>query len=126
MSSPTTITSKSNPRKRGKKKRSPRRGPPEFSLSAPLQGGDALFHSFFDHAGSGFALTSPDGHFIKVNPALCSMFGYPESPSEPLHGKHDGAGSMEPVDEMVPGNPGRQSRAMPRLPSSAGTVAAKQ
>jgi PAS domain-containing protein len=79
MSSPTTITSKSNPRKRGKKKRSPRRGPPEFSLSAPLQGGDALFHSFFDHAGSGFALTSPDGHFIKVNPALCSMFGYPES-----------------------------------------------
>jgi PAS domain S-box-containing protein len=59
-------------------KRSPPHGSPIPSLNDPFQDGDALFRSLFDNAGTGLALTVPDGSFIKVNPALCSMLGYPE------------------------------------------------
>lgn len=78
MSSHTTSTSKTNPRKPGKKKISPRHGPPNPSLSESFQGGDALFRALFDHAGIGLAVTYLDGRFFKVNPALCSMLGYRE------------------------------------------------
>ncbi len=30
----------------------------------------------FEHAPSGMAVTSPDGHFLHVNPALCRFLGY--------------------------------------------------
>ena len=60
------------------KQRSPRHGSPEPRRGEPFQGGDALFRAFFDYAGTGLAVTFPDGRFIKVNPALCSMLGYPE------------------------------------------------
>lgn len=37
-----------------------------------------MFRALFDHAGTGLAITFPDGRFIVVNPALCTMLGYSE------------------------------------------------
>ncbi len=36
------------------------------------------FFSAFQHAAVGMALTHPDGHFLRVNAAVCRMFGYTE------------------------------------------------
>jgi diguanylate cyclase (GGDEF)-like protein/PAS domain S-box-containing protein len=36
------------------------------------------FRLAFESGASGMALSAPDGHFIKVNEALCEMVGYPE------------------------------------------------
>lgn len=78
MTSSTTSISKPTPRKGGGKKKSPRCDPLKPSLSEPVEDGDTLFRALFDHAGTGLAITAPDGHFIKVNPALCTMLGYQE------------------------------------------------
>jgi PAS domain S-box-containing protein len=51
----------------------------DLRLSEPSQAGDALFRALFDHAGTGLAVTYPDGRFIRVNPALCSMLGHSET-----------------------------------------------
>ncbi len=52
--------------------------------TAPSQDGlfpdrDALLDLFFDHAGTGLAVIFSDGRLAKVNPALCTMLGYPEN-----------------------------------------------
>jgi diguanylate cyclase (GGDEF)-like protein/PAS domain S-box-containing protein/hemerythrin-like metal-binding protein len=48
---------------------------------ARLQGiaGDAMFASAFEHAAIGMALVAPDGHWIKVNNALCQIVGYTDA-----------------------------------------------
>ncbi|MCX7597150.1 MAG: PAS domain S-box protein, partial [Fischerella sp.] len=43
-----------------------------------LQESEERFRSAFDNAVNGMALVSPDGHFLKVNPALCKILGYSE------------------------------------------------
>ena len=40
---------------------------------------DALFDSAFKHATIGMALVAPDGSWLKVNPALCKLFGHSET-----------------------------------------------
>src|SRR5437773_1462534 len=37
------------------------------------------FWLLFDQAAVGIALALPDGHFIRANPQLCLLLGYPES-----------------------------------------------
>src|SRR2546430_6353031 len=37
------------------------------------------FWLLFDQAAVGMALALPDGHFIRANPQLCLLLGYPES-----------------------------------------------
>ena len=39
---------------------------------------EANFRSSFEHAAIGMTLVSPDGMFMKVNNAICSMLGYSE------------------------------------------------
>jgi PAS domain S-box-containing protein len=38
--------------------------------------GDAAFRTIFQHAGVGLYQSTPDGRFLKVNPALARMLGY--------------------------------------------------
>ncbi len=38
-----------------------------------------LFETAFSHAPIGMALIGPDGRWLKVNPALCAITGWPES-----------------------------------------------
>ncbi len=45
------------------------------SQAALLQS-EEQFRDIFEHSFVGHALTSPDGHFVKVNAALCRMLGY--------------------------------------------------
>ena len=40
---------------------------------------DSLFESAFRYAAIGMALVGPDGKFLKVNQALCTITGYPEA-----------------------------------------------
>ncbi|HEX7018686.1 MAG TPA: PAS domain S-box protein, partial [Gemmatimonadaceae bacterium] len=47
----------------------------EASRAALLQS-EERFRTAVEHSAIGIALTSPDGHFIKVNPALCRITGY--------------------------------------------------
>jgi PAS domain S-box-containing protein len=39
---------------------------------------ESLFVHAFNHTPIGMALVAPDGRWLKVNPALCNMFGYSE------------------------------------------------
>jgi PAS domain S-box-containing protein len=39
---------------------------------------EELFRSAFDDAPIGMALSSPDGHYLRVNRSLCGMLGYSE------------------------------------------------
>jgi two-component system cell cycle sensor histidine kinase/response regulator CckA len=41
--------------------------------------GDAAFREAFAHAAIGMTLTSLDGHYLRVNDALCRMMGYTEA-----------------------------------------------
>jgi PAS domain S-box-containing protein len=41
-----------------------------------LRTSEQLFSNAFEHAPIGIALVAPDGHFIKVNGALCEAVGY--------------------------------------------------
>jgi PAS domain S-box-containing protein len=38
--------------------------------------GDAVFRTIFEHAGVGIYQTTPDGRFLRANPALARMLGY--------------------------------------------------
>ncbi|HEY2025646.1 MAG TPA: PAS domain S-box protein [Gemmatimonadaceae bacterium] len=40
---------------------------------------EARFRSAFDNAGIGMALVAPDGRWLRVNPALCTITGYEEA-----------------------------------------------
>ncbi|MGV2828850.1 PAS domain S-box protein [Myxosarcina sp. GI1(2024)] len=44
-----------------------------------LRESEERFRSAFEHASIGKALVSPEGRFLKVNPALCELIGYCES-----------------------------------------------
>ena len=41
-----------------------------------LQRSEERFSTAFEHASIGMALVSPDGHWLKVNRALCDLIGY--------------------------------------------------
>ena len=41
-----------------------------------LRESEAKFSSAFEHAGIGMALISPQGHWLRVNPAVCDLLGY--------------------------------------------------
>ncbi len=44
-----------------------------------LSESEGRFRAIFDHAAAGIALIDPDGRFERVNPALCSAFGFSEA-----------------------------------------------
>ena len=39
--------------------------------------GEASYRAFFDHAVEGIFRTTPQGHYLAVNQALCDIYGYP-------------------------------------------------
>lgn len=45
--------------------------------TASLRQAEERFRSFFDSAPIGKSISSPDGRFLRVNPALAAMLGYP-------------------------------------------------
>jgi diguanylate cyclase (GGDEF)-like protein/PAS domain S-box-containing protein len=49
------------------------------TLELQLHESEQRFYAAFQHATIGMALTSPDGRFLRVNAALCSMLGYTEA-----------------------------------------------
>ncbi len=44
-----------------------------------LRESEARFHGAFDHAATGMAIVSLEGHWLQVNRSLCQMVGYGES-----------------------------------------------
>src|SRR6266478_3056475 len=46
------------------------------------------YRSIFENATSGIFQTTPDGRYLKCNPALAHLYGY-ESPQELIHGVSD-------------------------------------
>jgi diguanylate cyclase (GGDEF)-like protein/PAS domain S-box-containing protein len=48
------------------------------SQAAALRESEERFRSAFDYAPIGIAMVSPDGHWLKVNRALCDILGYGE------------------------------------------------
>jgi diguanylate cyclase (GGDEF)-like protein/PAS domain S-box-containing protein len=50
----------------------------EFAHSTPAWPKDEPFFGAFDHFCVGLAIVSPDGRWLKVNPAFCAMLGYTE------------------------------------------------
>ncbi|MHB1058590.1 MAG: sensor domain-containing protein [Rhodanobacter sp.] len=48
------------------------------TLELQLHESEQRFFSAFQHAAIGMALTHPDGHFLRVNAAVCQMLGYRE------------------------------------------------
>jgi diguanylate cyclase (GGDEF)-like protein/PAS domain S-box-containing protein len=48
------------------------------TLELQLHESEQRFFGAFQHAAIGMALTRPDGHFIRVNAAVCQMLGYRE------------------------------------------------
>jgi PAS domain S-box-containing protein len=42
-----------------------------------IRASEEQFSSAFENAAIGMALVSPEGHWMKVNQALCDLFGYP-------------------------------------------------
>ena len=47
-------------------------------MEATLREAEVRFQEAFVHAPIGMGLASPDGRFVRVNPAFCSMLGYTE------------------------------------------------
>ncbi|MEO6799826.1 MAG: EAL domain-containing protein [Rhodanobacter sp.] len=48
------------------------------ALELQLRESERRFFSAFQHATIGMALSQPDGHFLRVNAAVCRMLGYTE------------------------------------------------
>ena len=48
-------------------------------IEEKLRESEERFRRAFDDAATGEALVSPDGHFLRVNHALCELLGYQES-----------------------------------------------
>ncbi len=49
------------------------------TLELQLHESEQRFYAAFQHAAIGMALSSPDGHFLRVNAAVCRMLGYTEA-----------------------------------------------
>ena len=49
------------------------------ALEVKLHESEQRFFSAFQHAAIGMALTHTDGHFLRVNAAVCQMLGYSEA-----------------------------------------------
>jgi diguanylate cyclase (GGDEF)-like protein/PAS domain S-box-containing protein len=49
------------------------------AAEAALLESEEQFKSSFENSAIGMALVGPDGRFLRVNPTLCSIFGYEES-----------------------------------------------
>ncbi|HEY8585502.1 MAG TPA: EAL domain-containing protein [Rhodanobacter sp.] len=49
------------------------------TLELQLHESEQRFFGAFQHAAIGMALTHPDGHFLRVNAAVCQMLGYSEA-----------------------------------------------
>jgi diguanylate cyclase (GGDEF)-like protein/PAS domain S-box-containing protein len=56
---------------------SARTAPGHSAASRSLDGVAELFRTAFDEAPIGMCLVAPDGRFLEVNAAFCSMMGYP-------------------------------------------------
>ncbi len=50
----------------------------KVNLREPIAEEPTLFSIAFNHAPIGMALVSPEGHWLKVNPAMCRLLGYSE------------------------------------------------
>ena len=48
------------------------------NIEKALKESEERFRSAFEHAAIGFSIYSTDGHFLRVNQALCDMLGYSE------------------------------------------------
>jgi diguanylate cyclase (GGDEF)-like protein/PAS domain S-box-containing protein len=46
---------------------------------AALRTSEERFRSAFEYSAAGFALITPDGRWMKVNPSMCRIVGYPEA-----------------------------------------------
>ena len=53
-----------------------------------LTAGETSYRAFFDHAVDGIFRTTPDGHYLAVNQALCDIYGY-HDPQELISGLTD-------------------------------------
>ncbi len=49
------------------------------TLELQLDESDQRFFGAFQHAAIGMALIAPDGHFLRVNAAVCDMLGYTQA-----------------------------------------------
>ena len=73
-----------------------------------LRESEERFSGAFMHAPNGVALLSPDGHWLKVNQALCELVGYAEAEllthtSQDMTHPEDLAADLEYVRRMVAG-----------------------
>ena len=50
-------------------------------MTATTDFGEASYRDFFDHAIEGIFRTTPEGHYLAVNPALARIYGY-SSPAD--------------------------------------------
>jgi diguanylate cyclase (GGDEF)-like protein/PAS domain S-box-containing protein len=50
-----------------------------YQSGEKLRHREALYRATFEHAAVGIAHVAPDGRYIRVNPKLCELLGYPES-----------------------------------------------
>jgi PAS domain S-box-containing protein len=73
-----------------------------------LREAEELFHSAFDNAPIGIAVSQPDGHYLRVNRALCEILGYSEeelraTTFQALTYPEDNEASMAYVDRLLAG-----------------------
>ncbi|HEY0199638.1 MAG TPA: EAL domain-containing protein [Rhodanobacter sp.] len=78
------------------------------ALELRLHESEQRFFGAFQHAAIGMALTHPDGHFIRVNAAVCQMLGYREDELLKLNiaditHPDDLAGDMEMLAQLSAG-----------------------
>jgi diguanylate cyclase (GGDEF)-like protein/PAS domain S-box-containing protein len=78
-----------------------------------LQQAERSFRSIFENATEGIFQTSPDGHFLNVNPALARIYGY-AAPAELIE-------SIGDIQRQIYTDPKRRDEFM-RLMEESGTV----
>ena len=54
------------------------------SVMEALRESEERFRGAFDHAAIGMAIETLEAQYVRVNPALCRLFGYTERESRPL------------------------------------------
>ncbi len=79
---PDDATSPSPQPRESRRQDSPGAGVPSCAPLTPQQRLDlaeARFQTLFEHSAEGIFLAGPDGAYLRVNPALVSIFGYPSA-----------------------------------------------